>query len=295
MDAPPPRENVLPFVRVASLLAEMGMSVPQIIASDVAEGLLLLEDLGDMTFTRALQESHDEEALYRLATQATIELHRRLDPERLALLPVHDEERCLREVSLLLEWYWPAIDSACAPPDQAVADSFLAAWQKVLPSRNRVPKSIALFDFHVDNLMILPARSGVMACGLLDFQDAVSAPMGFDLASLLEDVRRTVPQEIKIKMIDCYLSAFPEVRKSDFLTAYYISAAQRNVRIVGTFARLLRRDGKAHYQAFIPRVWELIDEHLRHPELAPVKNWFDRYLPVERRMTLEGMQPHAHA
>jgi aminoglycoside/choline kinase family phosphotransferase len=286
MDAPPPMENVGPFIKVANLLGELGFSTPRILAQDTARGLLLLEDLGDDTYTTLLRQGREERALYELATDALIELRRRVPRSALQSLPVFDEARCLREVSLLLDWYWPAIKGAPAP--DAVRAEFESAWRTVLPRLWTAGKTITLFDFHVDNLLVLPDREGFQACGLLDFQDAVAGPVPFDLASLLEDVRRHVPQALADAMIARYLKGQPDLAEADFRAAYAVSAAQRNTRIAGTFTRLLKRDSKPGYQRFMPRVWELLQQDIAHPALAPVKAWFDQHLaPAERRPVID--------
>jgi aminoglycoside/choline kinase family phosphotransferase len=286
MDAPPPMENVGPFINVAGLLAGLGFSAPRILAEDRARGLLLLEDLGDDTYTALLREGHDERALYELATDALIEMRRRVPESALGTLPAFDDARCLREVSLLLDWYWPAIKGANAT--EAVRIEFEAAWRATLPGLWRAGRTVTLFDFHVDNLLVLPGRAGFQACGLLDFQDAVAGPTPFDLASLLEDVRRQVPQALANAMVDRYLRGNPDLADADFRSAYAVSAAQRNTRIAGTFTRLLKRDGKAGYQRYMPRVWELLQQDIAHPAMAAVKEWFDRHLtPAERRPVID--------
>ena len=286
MDAPPPMENVGPFINVASLLAELGFSAPRILAENRARGLLLLEDLGDDTYTTLLRQGRDERSLYELATDALIEVRRRAPASALGTLPVFDDARCLREVSLLLDWYWPAIKGA--PASEAVRVEFEAAWRAALPGMWKAGRTVALFDFHVDNLLVLPGRKGFQACGLLDFQDAVAGPTPFDLASLLEDVRRRVPQALANAMVDRYLEGNPDLKDEDFRAAYAVSATQRNTRIAGTFTRLLKRDSKPNYQRFMPRVWELLQQDIAHPALAPVKDWFDRHLsPAERRPVID--------
>ncbi len=281
MDAPPPMENVGPFLNVAQLLGGLGFSAPRILAQDRARGLLLLEDLGDSTYTTLLRQGHDERALYELATDALIEVRRRVPASALDTLAVFDEARCLREVSLLLDWYWPAIKGANAPDD--VRAEFEAAWRATLPGMWQAGRTATLFDFHVDNLLVLPGRSGFQACGLLDFQDAVAGPVPFDLASLLEDVRRHVPQTLASAMVDRYLKGSPDIKEVEFRSAYAVSAAQRNTRIAGTFTRLLKRDNKPSYQRYMPRVWELLHQDIAHPAMAAVKHWFDRHLPPSER------------
>ena len=284
MDAPPPMENVGPFLTIARLLHGLGFSTPDVLAEDRERGLLLLEDLGDDTYTRLLRKGHDERALYELAIDALIQLRQRIPADSVAALPGFDTARCLREVSLLLDWYWPAIKGGAAPDD--ARDAFEQAWRVTLPNMWVAGKTITLYDFHVDNLLLLPGRAGFKACGLLDFQDAIAGPVPFDLASLLEDVRRNVSPALAADMIDRYLAGNPDLKRGKFLTAYAASAAQRNTRIVGTFARLLRRDGKPAYQRFMPRVWELLEQDIAHPAMAPVAAWFARHLPPAERRPL---------
>src|SRR3546814_136739 len=132
-----------------------------------------------------------------------------------------------------------------------------------------VCSSDLLFDYHVDNLLWLPERPGAAACGLLDFQDAVIAPVTFDLVSLLEDVRRDVAPEIAAAAIARYLAAFPGIDSDAYAAAYSVVGAQRNCRIAGTFTRLWKRDGKPGYLRFMKRVWRLI----RSAERRVGKEW----------------------
>lgn len=284
MDAPPPMENVRPFIRIGRLLKDLGFSAPEIYAEDAEAGFLLLEDLGDQTYTRELDAGGDAETLYALATDTLIALHKTVPQADLGTLPVFEDARALREAQLVLDWYWPAHFGTTAPDD--IRAEFVSAWEQVLPQRQAAPKTIALFDFHVDNLLVLKDRQGIAGCGLLDFQDAVLAPVTFDLVSLLEDVRRNVPWDLMARMIDRYLAANPAIDRDDYMAAYAIIGAQRNTRIAGTFARLLKRDGKPWYQRFMPRVWELIAHDIKHPVMAPVAAWYARHLPESHRASL---------
>jgi aminoglycoside/choline kinase family phosphotransferase len=288
MDAPPPQEDVRPFVRIAELLHNLGYSAPKIFAADVSQGLLLLEDLGDDTYTRLLRGGHDERALYTLAIDLLIDLHRKFVPARYAGLPPFDDARALREVSLLLDWYWPATQEERLTP--ALRESYLSAWREVLPKRRSAPDTLVLFDFHVDNLMLLPGRKGIAACGLLDFQDAVIGPRPFDLVSLLQDVRRDVSADLVRDLRKRYLEALPDLGAEAFDTSYAVIGAQRNTRILGTFTRLLLRDGKPGYLGFMPRTWRLLESDLAHPALAPVRAWIDAHIPPASRRPPELSQ-----
>jgi len=280
MDAPPPQENVRPFIGVARLLRGMGLSAPEPIAADEAHGLVLLEDLGDDTYTRLLDRGADPGGLYRPAVDLLIELQRRR-PAGLDSLPALDDARCLRETSLILDWYWPAMLGVPVP--EAVRAAFIAAWREVLPAGRRVPEGFAHFDFHVDNLIWLGGRSGVAVCGLLDFQDAVRAPLSFDLMSLLQDARRDLDSALSAELYDRFLAAFPALDRVAFADAFAVFGAERHTRILGTFTRLLKRDGKPGYLVHMPRVWRQLETALARPVLAPVRDWFDRYLPPASR------------
>jgi hypothetical protein len=280
MDAPPP-ESVRPFVAVAALLRKHGLSAPQVLAAEEAAGLLLLEDFGDDTYTRLLAKGADEAALYALAIDVVVALHQRVTPAELAALPPFDDARALENVRRFLDWTWPALFDAEA--DAAVRDAFFEAWRTVLPLRHAAPERMALFDYHVDNLMVLPGREGIAACGLLDFQDAVRAPAPFDLVSLIEDARRDLAPGLAESLRERYLAAFPALDRDGFDQSYAVIGAQRATRILGNFARLWRRDGKPGYLVHVPRLWRHLEGGLLHPALAPLREWFDRHVPPEAR------------
>jgi len=285
MDAPPPDEDVSAFHRVERLLLSFGLSAPRSLAVDSGDGLMLLEDLGDRTFTRALAEGADERALYELAVDVLIHLHAKADAGLLAAepLPDYDDDRLLEEALLLTDWYLPALRGGATPA--AVRDAYVEAWLAVFPLARRVPPTLVLRDYHVDNLMVLEERSGVAGCGLLDFQDAVIGPRSYDLVSLLEDARRDIPADLIAAMLARYLAAFPGVDPVAFQASYAILGAQRSAKIIGIFTRLCRRDGKDQYLRHIPRVWRWLEGDLTAPEMAPVKAWFDEVLPPgERRV-----------
>jgi len=279
MDAPPPHEDVRPYVAVAAMLRGHGLSAPEIFAEDSERGLLLIEDFGDDTYTRLLARGADESQLYALAIDTLVALQRAVDAP--PALPAYDEEVLLREAALLTEWYAPAVLGS--PLAAALHEEYLALWREVLPLVALPGGTLVLRDYHVDNLMLLPDRSGVRSCGLLDFQDAVTGQPSYDLVSLLEDARRDIPGPLRQAMTERYLAAFPGLDRSAFVRSAAILSAQRNCKILGIFTRLWRRDGKRQYLAHIPRVWRLLEGDLRHPALTPIACWLDRHLPSETR------------
>ncbi len=281
MDAPPPDEDVRPYVAVAGILRGLGLSAPEVMAVDPAQGFLLIEDFGDDTYTRLLQRGADEAALYALAIDALVALQK---AAVLALcdLPPYDDVRLLPEAVLLVDWYMPAVLNE--PVSIALREEYLALWRALLAdARELFQPTLVLRDFHVDNLMLLPGRPAVRACGLLDFQDAVVGSPAYDLVSLLQDARRDVSEKLVRAMTRRYLAAFPALDPAEFQRSAAIFAAQRNCKILGIFTRLWKRDGKSGYLCHIPRLWRLLEGDLRNPALAGIAKWIDRHLPPKAR------------
>ena len=280
MDAPPPQENVHPFIRIARHLYKRGFSVPDIFAEDVSAGLLLLEDLGDDTYTRLLARGHDERALYALATDVLIALHGNADAVPSGVQP-YALPRQLEEVNRLHVWYLKMLGVTLSP--DAITE-YEQLWEALLPHAEQVPSSLILFDYHVDNLLLIPGRKGIKACGLLDFQDAVSGPVTYDLMSLLEDARRDINPALVADMKLRYRAAFPAVSADAFNLSWAVMAAQRHTRVIGTFARLNIRDNKPHYLVHMPRLWRYMDLCFAHPALSDLKAWFDEHVPAKLRV-----------
>ena len=269
MDAPPDQLDVDPFIRMAQWLRHHGLSAPEVIAADTKAGLVLLEDLGDDLFNRILSHTRDEEKLYRAAVDLLLDLQRKPVPEG---LPPYDEAKLLSEAELLVEWLVPELHPAAK-------SDYRAIWRDLLPARRVGADTIVYVDYHADNLIWLPDRQGLARVGLLDFQDARLGSPVYDLVSLLEDARRDVDPALAQAMVDHYLAARPELEPEAVETAYAVLGAQRNSKILGLFSRLARRDGKAQYLEFLPRVWGHLRRDLRHPYLTPLRRWFERHLP----------------
>jgi aminoglycoside/choline kinase family phosphotransferase len=275
MDAPPPHEDPRPFIAVAQWLTSVGLSAPQILASDLDKGLLLLGDFGDWRLREYLDEDPNREReLYELATDVLIHLHQH---SPMPGLRAHGLEQWLDELTLFADWYCPAVGI------EADRDSFLAAWAEVLDpiANDGLSPVTVLRDYHAENVMLVEGGNGVARFGLLDFQDARAGHPAYDLASVLEDARRDVPPPIERAMIDRYVAATGH--DAEFERAYWALAAQRNTRILGVFTRLWTRDNKPHYRRFQPRMWGLLERDLAQPHLKSVRDWFDANVAPERR------------
>lgn len=283
MDAPPEFEDVRPFVTVAQHLQERGLAAPEIYASDPEQGFLLLEDMGDALFARVIETEPDqEEPLYQLAVDGLVHLHqaplsKTSPPSDIA---AYDEEILLRELSLFVDWYLPALSGKLLSEQDR--DQFLTLWRDILPPVTTKLSVLTLRDYHAENLMLRPDQDGLAQLGLLDFQDALIGHPAYDLVSLLQDARRDVSAELEAQMRDRYVSKSGQ-SADDFCRDYAILGAQRNLKIIGIFTRLYLRDGKAVYLDKIPRVWGLLMRDLAHPALAPIKHWLDAHVALDVR------------
>lgn len=284
MDAPAQKgEDVRPFIHIASYLSGLGLSAPRILAADPQEGLLLLEDLGDDLFARIIPRHPElENSLYSCATDVLIDLHRHSPPENLSRysVPVMTDL-----AALACDWYMA--HATCH--HSAAADALREAMTDCLT--HYAPDQTVLIqrDYHSENLLWLPDRSGIARVGLLDFQDAMLGHPAYDLLSLLQDARRDVPPEIEREMITRYMRATAQ-DEGAFIGAYHALGAQRNLRILGVFARLCLRDGKAHYVDLIPRVWGLLQRDLAHPGLYALAHVVHEALPAPTDKILQKLK-----
>ncbi|HXF90806.1 MAG TPA: phosphotransferase [Candidatus Nitrosotenuis sp.] len=273
MDAPPP-EKPQDFIHIAQILCNHGLSAPKIYHADLDQGLVLLEDFGNLTFSKALQEGHDEQKLYELAVDTLIELHHQfMDiPSQLSPYSLADY---MAEVQLLIDWYYPALNGCSLSADRI--QEYKDLWYQFFTQTMTCPKSLVLRDYHVDNLMVLPS-SYAHPCGLLDFQDARWGATVYDVVSLLEDARRDISPTLTHHLWQRYTAAFPNYSPDHLRQVGAILSAGRHAKIIGIFTRLAIRDGKLSYLSHIPRVWRLLEQCLDHPTLAPLKHWFDMYI-----------------
>lgn len=275
MDSPPQSEPLRPYLQVAELLRELGLSAPRVLAADEAAGLALIEDFGHSTYTRLLAAGHAEAPLYELAVDCLAQLH--AAPAELgAVLPAYDDKRLADEFALFIDWYAPLLLGAA--PSSSLRAAYMGLFDGLCDDAAQRREALVLRDFHVDNLMLLDGRSGVAACGLLDFQDALHGACAYDLMSLLEDARRDVPRELQAQLLQRYLAQRPELDQAAFMADYAVLAAQRHAKVLGIFVRLGQRDGKLGYLAHLPRVLRLFREALERPALHPLRDFLDCHL-----------------
>lgn len=279
-------EDVTPFVALASGLRERGFSAPEIFATDLAEGFLILEDLGSQGVVNGDPPAPIPER-YQTAVDLLVALHGQRLPETLPVtrqlshrIPSYDLDALLIEAELLLDWYLPHRGAALTGTTR---DTYIALWREALAPAIAAPRTWVLRDFHSPNLLWLPDREGIARIGLLDFQDAQMGPAAYDLASLLQDARVDVPEELEIELLGRYARARREAERdfdvAGFVQIYSTLAAQRAAKILGIFARLDRRDGKPQYLRHLPRVWSYLERALVHPTLNRLELWFEAHVP----------------
>jgi N-acetylmuramate 1-kinase len=279
-------EDVKPFVAIAGGLRERGFSAPAIHHADLDAGFLITEDFGSAGFIEG-DPPVPIVARYEAATDMLAALHRNTLPEILPLapqltyaIPVFDTDALLVEVGLMLEWYLP--DRGVEPSGDLRAE-FVAMWRGLLAKPEAAPRTWVLRDFHSPNLIWLGDRSDTSKVGVIDFQDAVLGPASYDLVSLLQDARIDVPEPLELALLTRYIRARRGADDSfdpaAFAELYAIMSAQRNTRLLGTFARLNRRDGKPQYLRHQPRIWTYLSRSLAHPVLSQVREWYSANVP----------------
>jgi N-acetylmuramate 1-kinase len=285
MDAPPP-EDIRPFLRIADHLADIGLSVPAIFAADDAAGLLLEEDLGDNLFPNFMAPAPiagrgwEGEAwtLFDAAVDVLVAMQHAPPPH----LPLWDAAiMASTALAALFDWWWPAVFGAPAP-DAAVRE-FAAALEATLVPVVAGPRGFVHRDFFAGNLIWLPQRDGIRRVGVLDFQSAAVGHPAYDLASLLQDARRDIPEPIAERAITRYLAARPELDPPKFRAAYAACAAQRHLRVAGQWVRLALRDRRCGYLANGPRTWRLLEQAVGNPAAASLAAALDRWIPPGRR------------
>jgi len=280
MDAPPDQVDRNPaFLKRGAYLRAQGLSVPEIIASDMRYGFILMEDFGDGIFARHMIE-RDPTPLYEAAVNVLLHLARAPVPDDLKPVPA----KTLAEmIEPCFSWYADRLGSRVP---HEVAKTLTACLETTLHELPLDRPVFCLRDYHAENLIWLPERCGLRRVGLLDFQDAIVTHPAYDLVSLLQDARRTVEPDVGDAMIRRYIQK-SGVNKDTFLAAYAALGLQRNLRILGILSRLAIRDPKPEYRNLIPRVWGYVMTNLEHPSLRRLGPDFLSVLPAPNPAVLQ--------
>jgi hypothetical protein len=284
MDAPPAQEDCTPFVHVTQLLAQAGVNVPTVLAQNIPQGFLLLTDLGRYTYYQVLQTEPTDaqvQTIYRDALDALVKMQRASTTG----LPAYDAQRLADELTLFPQWY---VNQYCKAELSTDEQNLMSGIFGLLVSDAAVQPAVLVHrDFHSPNLML--AETGENP-GVLDYQDALRGPISYDIASLVMDARTTWEEP---QQLDWAIRYWERARAAglpapadfaDFHRQYEWMSLQRNLRILGVFARLSLRDGKHHYLDHMPRVSGYVRQvAARYNALRPLLRVLDRVQNVQTR------------
>ncbi|MGE5466899.1 MAG: aminoglycoside phosphotransferase family protein [Ignavibacteria bacterium] len=282
MDAPPSHEDCRPWLHVQQLFHAAGVHVPEVLATDLEQGFLLISDLGSTTYLAAFDADNTVE-LYRDAIDALVRIQAASRPNE---LPPYDRALLQRELDLFPDWYIAKhlkIDLNDAQR-KALAETF----ERILAVNLAEPQVYVHRDYHSRNLMVVPDRNP----GIIDFQDAVYGPLSYDLVSLFKDAYVEWPEDL---VLDWTARYWEKARKAglpvradfgDFYRDYEWMGVQRHIKVLGIFARLYHRDGKDGYLKDMPLVAKYLRAACeRYRELAPLLKLLDE---LENRQAQVG-------
>jgi aminoglycoside/choline kinase family phosphotransferase len=277
MDAPPPQENVRPFLAVAELMRGAGVQTPEVHAADAGNGFVLLGDFGTRSYLDHLAEG-TADRLYGDALAALLRLQTGVDAAT-APLPAYDEALLRRELEIFREWFLGRLLGLdLSPAESALLDD---AWHRLIESALEQPRVCVHRDFHSRNLMVTDEANP----GVLDFQDAVVGPIAYDAVSLLRDCYIVWPAERVQGWMDGYRERLAEAGLLDaagaerFRRWFDLMGMQRHLKAIGIFARLKLRDGKPGYLKDIPRTFGYVVEAGRdYPEFAGFVDFLETHI-----------------
>jgi aminoglycoside/choline kinase family phosphotransferase len=289
MDAPPDKENMEPYIRIANMLVEVGVNAPHILETNLNAGFLLNSDLGGRTYLTDIEATGDVDGLYHDAMDALVRIQAN-GKQHAQTLPPYDEALLRREMALFPEWF-------CGRHLRlALTEADLLELQQVLDVLTTAalsqPRVFVHRDYHSRNLMVTSGRFGPNP-GILDFQDAVHGPVTYDLVSLLRDCYVAWP----VERVHEWVTRFREVARvagvdtgpdeKNFLRWFDLMGVQRHLKAIGIFARLWHRDGKSGYLKDIPRTLNYVRVvSATYPELRALRQLIEnRVMPVLDQVT----------
>ena len=280
MDAPPGKEDVRPYLKVSALLQSIGAHVPQVHEKDVARGLLLLEDLGTIAYLQRLEADHAPDPLYADALRVLADIQVR-GTEAAGELAPYDRDALARELDLMPDWFCRR--HLAFTPSDAEVEVLRRAFDFLTAAALAQPQVFVHRDYHSRNLMVLSDRNP----GIIDFQDALRGPIGYDLVSLLKDCYISWPRA----RVEAWVSGYRAeliargvavAAQQEFLRDFDLVGVQRHLKVLGIFARLWHRDGKPGYLLDLPRTLDyLTDTCARYAELSELAAFLERRAVAE--------------
>ena len=265
MDAPPEKEDCVPFVTIDQFFDSHGVRVPHIVAKDLEQGFLLMEDFGDVLLSTLLNDA-TVDAYYAQSFKQLIELQAIDGTEN---FPAYSYEKLISEMELLTEWMLPSLQIQPTQDEKALIKRTFAILANAALAQ---PQVIVHRDFHSRNLMKIDGETDL---GVIDFQDAVIGADTYDLISITRDAYVQWNADRVYKWFKVFYDLLPDTAKQDRDFAQFkrdadFMAIQRHIKILGIFVRLFERDGKTGYLKDLPRVmWYLLEESKDYAELQP--------------------------
>ena len=285
-------DMVRAFAAIAEPLRAAGLSAPEVLAEDFENGLLLVEDLGDRVFSAEVTRGAPQDALWRTAVDALVELQRSEAPQQLPLrggshiLQDYDRAALQIEIELLIDWYWPALHGESVPG--ATRAEFLSLWSVGLRSDwsdSRRAGCCATFIRPISSGCLSGAASGGSVCSIFRTPSAALPPTTWFRCcrTLAWMWRRRWKKRFFAHYCEAVRRHQPHFDEAEFIFAYNALGAQRSTKILGIFVRLAHRDGKQQYLAHLPRIWGYLQRNLRHVTLAPLAAWYEKHFPMSVR------------
>ncbi|WP_071058491.1 aminoglycoside phosphotransferase family protein [Pelistega sp. MC2] len=288
MDAPPVHEDCKPFIQIANKLSAIGLNCPKILEQNLTDGILILNDLGNQTYYQRLQspiEDKELQTIYRDAIAAMVTMQK-VDASD---LPAYDAERLMTELTVFPEWYINHYHQMTLSDDEK--NQLASIFNLLVEHNTKQAKVFVHRDYHSPNLMLCDPNLHGTNPGIIDFQDALLGPISYDVVSLVMDARTTweEPQQLDWAIRYWEMAKAQELPVpadfADFHVDYEFMGLQRNLRILGVFARLALRDNKKHYLNHMPRMNTYVRQVAnRYNSFKPLVRLLDKLDNVETKV-----------
>jgi aminoglycoside/choline kinase family phosphotransferase len=293
MDAPPAKEDMEPYIRIAAMLVDVGVNAPRVLERNQEEGFLLNSDLGSQTYLMELDRQGDADRLYADASDALVRIQSR-GGAHAAQLPPYDDALLHREMGLFPEWFCGRHLGLSLSADESTA--LAGVFDALSATALQQPRVFVHRDYHSRNLMVGDGARHGENPGILDFQDAVCGPVTYDLVSLLRDcyvawpVERVRAWALQFRAAAGRAGVDVGASESEFLRWFDLMGVQRHLKAIGIFARLWHRDGKPGYLNDIPRTLNYVrDVTGSYGELQFLRSFIDRQvLPALEAVRVRG-------
>jgi len=276
MDAPPDKgESIEQFRAIADIIHTFNLSAPQIVSFDTKQGFMLLEDFGQTSFSNILNKDN-ESKLYKKAIEVLIQINKqsKSKEKKISKLKSYSIDLLVNESLLFIDWYLEKRKGELVSSDQK--KEFIKILNDFYNNIKPQSSTLVLRDYHVDNLFFLNNQKSLKQVGLIDFQDAVIGSPLYDLASLLEDVRRPLRRNLQKKLLEIYIKAI-SINGQDAEREMRFFSIQRNLKILGIFCRLSIRDKKDGYLKYLPNAVKLLRKNLQDPFFINLVNWLKQF------------------